>query len=120
NYRKRSLSYPVVITVLFVACGVASPLRAQTDVEHPPDELLFAPAIDFSRQVIPQPAGPPPTPRHTGIKAMLKGLVIDLKYLPSRENLFWAGVGGGLALAVHPLDDDVNRKLVGNSTAENL
>jgi membrane-associated phospholipid phosphatase len=51
---------------------------------------------------------------------MLKGLVIDLKYLPSRENLFWAGVGGGLALAVHPVDDDLNRALVGDSTAENI
>ncbi len=118
----RSLSYRGVITVVFVACGVAAPLRAQTDVEHPPDEppLVALAAIDFGRQVIQQPAGPPPTPRHTGIKAMLKGLVIDLKYLPSRENLFWAGVSGGLALAVHPLDDDLNRKLVGNSTAENI
>jgi len=117
--RIRDLNYRGVITVVFVACGVAAPLRAQTNVERSPDELLFAPAIHFG-QVIQQPAGPPPTPRHTGIKAMLKGLVIDLKYLPSRENLFWAGVGGGLALAVHPVDDDLNRALVGNTTAENF
>jgi membrane-associated phospholipid phosphatase len=68
--------------------------------------------------VIPQPAGPPPTPRHTGIKALVKGLIVDFKYLPSRENLFWAGVGGGLALAVHPLDDNINTALVGNDAAE--
>jgi membrane-associated phospholipid phosphatase len=131
----RSLSYRAVITVVFVACGVAAPLRAQTDVEHPlvaasavasptlseaGEPLVALAAIDFSRQVIQQPAGPPPTPRHTGIRAMLKGLVIDLKYLPSRENLFWAGVGGGLALAVHPVDDDLNRALVGDNTAENI
>src|SRR6266496_3195458 len=106
--RKRGLGSRGVITVVFVACGVAAPLRAQTDVEHPPvaasgvasptlseagEPPVALAAIDFSRQVIQQPAGPPPTPRHTGIKAMLKGLVIDLKYLPSRENLFWAGVG---------------------------
>lgn len=30
------------------------------------------------------------------------------------------GVDGGLALAVHPVDDDVNRKLVGNHSAENF
>jgi membrane-associated phospholipid phosphatase len=133
--RRRGLGYRGVITVVFVACGVAAPLRAQTDVEHPPvaasgvpsptlseagEPLVAFAAIDFSRQVIQQPAGPPPTPRHTGIKAMLKGLVIDLKYLPSRENLFWAGVGGGLALAVHPLDDNVNETLVGNNTAKNV
>src|SRR5262245_9656617 len=82
-------------------------------------EPLTAPPFDLG-QVLPQPAGPPPTPRHTGIKAMVKGLVKDFTYLPSRENLFWAGVGGGLALAVHPWDDNVNQALVGNSAAENF
>jgi PAP2 superfamily len=113
----RGLGYRGVITAVFVVCGVVAPLRAQTGGEDPPP--LFAPAIHFG-QVIQQPAGPPPTPRHTGIKAMLKGLVIGLKHLPSRENLFWAGVGGGLALAVHPLDDNVNEALVGNNTAESV
>jgi membrane-associated phospholipid phosphatase len=116
---------------MFVACGMAAPVRAQTDVERPLGEtvaasspnlpalrdVLFAPDVDFE-QVIQQPAGPPPTPRHTGIKALVKGLVIDFKYLPSRENLMWAGIGGGLALAVHPADDNLNRALVDNDFAE--
>jgi len=67
-----------------------------------------------------QPEGPPPTPRHTGIKALTKHLVTNFKYLPSKENLFWAGAGGGLALAAHPFDDNVNGRLVGNDTAENI
>ena len=71
-------------------------------------------------QVLQPPAGPPPTPRHTGIKAMVKGLFVDFSVLPSRENALWAGVGGGLALAVHPLDDNVHSALVGNTTAENF
>src|SRR4029453_10126919 len=79
--------------------------------------VVFAPAVDFD-QVIQPPAGPPPTPRHTGIKALVKGLIIDFKYLPSRENLMWAGVGGGLALAVHPADDNVNQALVGSDFAD--
>jgi len=74
----------------------------------------------FFGQVIQQPAGPPPTPRHTGIEAMVKGLIVDFKYLPSRENLLWAGVGGALALGVHPLDDNVNRGLVGNDVADKV
>jgi len=82
-------------------------------------EPTTAPRFELG-PVVQQPGGPPPTPRHTGIKAMAKGLVKDFTYLPSRENLLWAAVGGGLALAVHPADDDVNRKLVGNSTAENI
>jgi hypothetical protein len=51
---------------------------------------------------------------------MVKDLVQDVKHLPSKENLFWAGVGGGLALAVHPVDDDVNESLVGSDFAHNF
>ena len=122
-----------VVAVMFVACGMAAPVRAQTNVEQPlvdasgaPSSTmpafrtpLFTPTVDFD-QLIQQPAGPPPTPQHTGIKAMVKGLVIDFKYLPSRENLMWAGIGGGLALAVHPADDNVNEALVGSDFAHNF
>ena len=78
------------------------------------------PSLDSDTLFAQQPAGPPPTPRHTGIKAMTKHLVTNFKYLPSMENLYWAGAGGGLALALHPFDDDVNHKLVGNDTAEDI
>jgi membrane-associated phospholipid phosphatase len=48
----------------------------------------------------------------------VKGLIVDFKYLPSRENLMWAGIGGGLALAAHPADDNVNEALVGSDFAD--
>jgi membrane-associated phospholipid phosphatase len=128
----RGCKHRCVLAVMFGVCGMAAPLRAQTDVERPPvasaaaspthpaaNEAIFTSDIDFS-QAIQQPAGPPPTPRHTGIKAMLKGLGTDVKHLPSRQNLFWVGVGGGLALAAHPFDDNVNRQLVGSSTADKV
>ena len=129
----RNLSYHCVTALFLAMCGVAAPLRAQTSVEQPPTiesasktphllragEIVFAPPLDFG-DLTQQPAGPPPTPRHTGIKALLKGIVIDFKHLPSKENLMWAGVGGGLALAVHPLDDNINEALVGNNGAENF
>jgi hypothetical protein len=51
---------------------------------------------------------------------MLKGLGTDVKHLPSRQNLFWVAVGSGLALAVHPIDDDVNRRLVGSGFADKV
>jgi PAP2 superfamily len=73
-----------------------------------------------SEQVVTKPAGPAPTPRHTGIKAMVKDLAIDFTHLPSRENLFWAGVGGGLALAVHPADESVNQAMVNSNFAHNF
>src|SRR5258708_17755302 len=105
-----------VMVVTLVFCGVAAPLTAQPADER---ETPAVPRIDFT-QVITQPAGPPPTPRHTGIKAMLTGLVTDVEHLPSRENLMWVGIGGGLALAVHPFDKRVNRELAGNTRAENF
>jgi hypothetical protein len=76
-------------------------------------------ASDFE-QVVTQPAGPPPTPRHTGVKAMIKGLGTDFKNLPSKENLFWASVGGGLALAAHPADDNVNEAMINSDFAHDF
>src|SRR4029077_4032680 len=128
----RHLNHRCVALAVLVACGPAAPLRAQTDAEPRPvfasttvssglsatDPPLASP-FDVE-QVLQPPAGPPATPRHTGIKAMVKGLFVDFKYLPSRENALWAGVGGGLALAVHPLDDNVHSAVVGNTTAENF
>jgi membrane-associated phospholipid phosphatase len=127
----RALKNGCALAVIFVVCGIAAPVRAQTDGQPPPGEAspapssnmpafrtpLFAPAFDFD-PVVQQPAGPPPTPRHTGIKALAKGTVVNFKYLPSLENLMWAGIGGGLALAVHPADDNVNRALVGSDFAD--
>ena len=116
--------------ITLIVLWSATPLRAQTTgigaagavAVSPGDEeqraLLYRPRAFDVGQVVGQPAGPPPTPRHTGIKAMVKGLIVDFKYLPSRENLLWTGIGGGLALAVHPADENVNRRVVGNQAAE--
>ena len=82
-----------------------------------PTSALSTPLFE-PLQVVQPPAGPPPTPRHTGIKALMRGLVTDVKHLPSRENLFWVGVGSGLALVAHPFDDNVNRTLVGSRAAD--
>jgi hypothetical protein len=70
-------------------------------------------------QVSAEPAGPPP-PRHPGVKAMVTDLVDDVKHLPSKENALWAGLGGGLALAVHPADDNVNEAVLGSDFAHNF
>ena len=92
--------------------------------EAAPSASLFGPSrlgsVDTEALFVQQPAGPPPTPRHTGIRTMTKHLVTNFKYLPAKENLLWAAAGGGLALAAHPFDDNVNHALVGNDTAEKI
>ena len=66
---------------------------------------------------VPQTQAAPPA-KQPGIKTFFKDLYGDVKHLPSKGNAITAGIGGGLALAAHPWDDDVNRRLVGNTSAE--
>jgi membrane-associated phospholipid phosphatase len=61
----------------------------------------------------------PPTPPHTGIHALLDGLWLDIKHLPSKPNLYLALAGGGAALAVHPFDDTLNVRLRSHYTTVN-
>jgi len=96
--------------------GVPAVARAQelvpvkTEVSLPDSSTVIAPPSDQ------QPAPAEPTPRHTGVHALLKEFVVDFKYLPSKENLYWAAAGGGLAAAVHPVDDNVNEAFLDASS----
>ncbi|HVH29941.1 MAG TPA: phosphatase PAP2 family protein [Vicinamibacterales bacterium] len=106
----------IVIAVIGLSCCSSTRAGAQSEIG-----IADAPsAVAFSGQGIQKPAGPPPTPAHTGIKAMFKGLGSDFKHLPSKENALWAVVGGAGALLVHPVDDDVNAHLTGNTTADKI
>ena len=53
----------------------------------------------------------PPTPPHTGIRALFAGYIEDLKHLPSRDNLYVALAGGAGAIAMHPFDQSLNAHL---------
>ena len=113
-----------------VVCLLPPPASAQDDTPIRSDSeaasegspilqtaIAAAPFLQLE-QVVQQPAGPPPTPRHTGLRSLLRDLASDVRHLPSKTNLFWVGVGGGLALIAHPFDDDVHDGLVGNDFAE--
>ena len=50
----------------------------------------------------------PPTPPHTGIRALLDGLRLDITHIPSKPNLYIALAGGAGALVAHPFDQDFN------------
>ncbi len=90
-------------------CALSVPAHAQ-EAGSVPD----ASATGVLEEIVQKPDGPPPTPEHTGIKAMLKGLLTDFEHLPTAQNALIAGVGGGLALAGHPADYSVNAHLVGS------
>jgi membrane-associated phospholipid phosphatase len=92
---------------------VAAPCRAQ-EVES---TIALAETGDQQSAKAPDV---PPTPRHTGIKAMIKNFGSDVKQLPSKENLYWSLSLGALALGVHPGDSYVERHMLGNRLASDI
>lgn len=72
--------------------------------------LLLAASVTSAHA---QAAGPAhPTPRHPSFASIFTSLPGDLKHLPSRDNLIVLGIGSGVALALHPLDDRTNQGLL--------
>ncbi len=61
----------------------------------------------------------PPTPAHTGIHALFRNLGEDYKHLWAVDNAIVALAGGGVALAVHPLDPTFNLHLRSHYTLVN-
>jgi hypothetical protein len=57
----------------------------------------------------------PPSPS-TGFRTLFRDLGGDIRHLPSVDSAVVASIGGGLALGLHPLDDDVNQKLAGSGS----
>lgn len=101
------------LRVLGILLLCAAPLAAQ-------DEAAVGVQLSDSTsdgQIVGKPAGPPPTPEHTGVKAMLREIVVDVTNLPSKQNLFWLAVGGGAAAGAHQFDTSVNSDLVGPTWA---
>jgi membrane-associated phospholipid phosphatase len=74
---------------------------------------LQAPITD--RQDQKADAKEPPTPPHTGIRALFGNLGEDVKHLPAMQNVYIAAIGGGLALAVHPADQSFNARLMSSN-----
>ena len=114
------LTLAAVAIQIVVLAGSAGAARAQ-DISPVPqlaDETTTQPLSLGLDQVIKQPAPPQPTPVHTGFKAMFKELGEDVKYIPSRENAMWAGVGAVLALATHPADKHLNHVMVNSDFAK--
>jgi hypothetical protein len=89
-----------------LALALAAPAQAQPPVD-PPD--LQEQKADPQEQKA--DAKEPPTPPHTGIRALFGDLGQDIKHLPEMQNVYIAAIGGGLAAAVHPLDHSFNARL---------
>jgi len=102
----------LITTVL--ALSLSAPVQAeQQPVEaDPPQQTAEAPQQKAD-------AKEPPTPEHTGIRALFNNLGEDIKHLPALPNLYIAMVGGGLAAAAHPGDQAFNAKVLSHYDAVN-
>jgi membrane-associated phospholipid phosphatase len=84
--------------------------------------ILAAPAYVAAQEPTP-PTGPlaveagqvqdVPKGEH-GFKGLLVNLGDDVKHIPRKNSLYWLAAGTALALAVHPIDDDLNAHLSGS------
>ena len=52
-----------------------------------------------------------PPERRTGFRTLFRDLGGDFAHVPSRDSLFIAAIGGGAALALHPIDTTFNAHL---------
>jgi hypothetical protein len=80
--------------------------------QRTPLVAIFVLAFATSTTAFAQTATPPsdPAPDRNPILYLFQNLVRDAKRLPSTESAITLGIGGGLALAVHPADDTVTER----------
>jgi PAP2 superfamily len=105
-----------------------NPPPAEQEQAQPASDSAADPdnATDPAQNPAPNQAPPkkhdlnePPTPAHTGVRALFGNLLEDFKHLPSTQNLLITAGGGALAIAVHPADVPVNNYMVDHYTEFN-
>ena len=102
---------------LFIVLGTAASAAAQDSVFHPSNEVFESALGTDASAALQPPAAAHPAPRHTGFKALVFETGADFKAFPRRRST-WVilGIGGAAAALAHPIDDEVNAKMVGSDT----
>ena len=52
------------------------------------------------------------------VSSLFHNLGDDIKHLPRRNSVYWLAGGGAAALAIHPLDDNINDHFAGTGAAD--
>jgi len=90
--------------------------------------VLFLSSSAFAQNPPPPPQDPQKPPAATGEQgekptrnfpsALVHNLWDDVKHLPRQNSVYWLAGGGAAALAIHPLDDNINRHFAGSGAAD--
>lgn len=117
-----------MLVVVFLALGAA--VSAAAAQEPPAPTNPAAPAVQLAP--LPSSADDQQTPddqqkpeevaqkTRSFFSTLLHNLEDDVKHIPRKNSVYWAVGGGALALAVHPADKKINRRLVGSSGWDNF
>ena len=103
-FRARALSLCRASFVCVALLAVTGTARAQDTQAQPPPPAPEPVKLEESSES-----------HRTGFKALLKDTVGDFKHtFTDKVPLLWLAGGGVAAAALHPIDDDVNARLVGH------
>ena len=97
------------------ATGDSTTTAITTESGNPTTASTTTPGIASQSQTQVAPPSEAERPMPTGLRTLFRDLGGDFKHLPSVDSAIVASIGGGLALGLHPRDDDVNQKLATDS-----
>src|SRR5262245_16680659 len=90
--------------------------------------LTLLPTGVFAQNPPPPPTDPQKPPAAVGeqdkkptrnfFSALVHNLGDDVKHLPRQNSVYWLAGGGAAALAIHPLDDNINRHFAGSGATD--
>lgn len=104
SFFKRVQSTNAIVAILFT---LAAPTHLSAQQTTPPT----------GTEAVQAGAGKK-APNRGFFKALFYNLGDDVKHIPRKNSLYWLAAGSGLALAVHPKDDEINDRLVGSGFAD--
>ena len=109
----------LIAGVLALQLQLAFPASDLADLSQAPAQAQQSEPQQKPDQDQKAEAKEPPTPPHTGIRALFGDLVEDVKHLPAMQNVYLAAIAGGLAAGAHPADQTFNARLRSHYDAVN-
>jgi len=109
----------LIAGVLALQLQLALPASDLADLSQAPAQAQQSEPQQKPDQDQKAEAKEPPTPPHTGIRALFGDLVEDVKHLPAMQNVYLAAIAGGLAAGAHPADQTFNARLRSHYDAVN-